>query len=146
MPKKRTKEYAKLTKLLKDSASPQKMEWMYVSKLVMAIMTFVISIFIFNYIHKVSTNWVYEEILLEDGSTSMMMSSAEQKKGERILEADNIVLNKLKNNRNATKEDVRLHLAITDYYRDADDETLDIAKKDVIKIKSNYCRKSNTMV
>ena len=50
MPKKKTKEHLKLTKLLKDSASPLKIEWMYVNKIVMAIITFIVSIFIFLYI------------------------------------------------------------------------------------------------
>lgn len=127
MPKQKTREYAKITKLLKDSASTQKIEWMYVTKLVLAIATFILSMFIFNYIHGVATQWVYEEIVLEDGTTSMMMSSSDKKKGEKIREADNEVLNKLKDKPDSTKEDVRDNLAVTQYYKGADDETLDIA-------------------
>ncbi len=127
MPRKKTKEYMKITKLLKESASSQKIEWMYVNKLLMAVATFIISILMFFYIHNVSTNWIYEEVLLEDGTTSMIMSPKDTKKGEKILEVDNSILDKLKGDNSVTKERVRLELSLTSYYEEADDETLDVA-------------------
>ena len=127
MPKKKTKEYMKITKLLKDSASPLKIEWMYVNKIVMALATFIVSIFIFLYIHDVATNWVYEEVLLEDGTTSMMMSTTQKKQGEKIREIDNALLDKLKGNNSITKERITLELTLTDYYAEADDKTLEEA-------------------
>lgn len=133
MPKKKTKEHMKLTKLLKDSASNQKIEWMYVNKILMAVATFVVSIFIFNYIHDVATNWIYEEVLLEDGTTSMLMTSTQQRKGEKRLEVDNAILDKYKGNNSVTKEKIRLELSLTNYYSEADDETLDKATDRVYK-------------
>ena len=133
MPKKKTKEYMKLTKLLKDSASSQKIEWMYVNKILMAIATFIISIFLFNHVHNVAINWVYEEVLLEDGTTAMMMGNQQKKTGEKILEVDNKILDKLKGDNSIKKERVRLELSLTTYYEDADDETLDVATDRVYK-------------
>ena len=133
MPKKKTKEYMKITKLLKDSASPQKIEWMYINKILMAIATFIISIFMFTYIHSVAISWIYEEVLLEDGTTSMMMTSTQERKGQRILEVDNRILDKLKGNHNVKKERIRIELSLTDYYSEADDETLDTATDRVYK-------------
>ena len=133
MPKKKTKEYMKITKLLKDSASPQKIEWMYINKILMAIATFIISIFMFTYIHSVAISWIYEEVLLEDGKTSMMMTSTQERKGQRILEVDNRILDKLKGNHNVKKERIRIELSLTDYYSEADDETLDTATDRVYK-------------
>ncbi len=133
MPKKKTKEYMKITKLLKDSASPQKIEWMYVNKLAMALVTFLLSLFIFNYVHNVATQWVYEEVLMEDGTTSMMMSTTEKKKGERIRDVDNAILNKLKGDNNIKKDRIRLELSLTSYYAEANDETLDMATDRVYK-------------
>ncbi len=127
MPKQKTKEYVKITNLLKDSASPLKIEWMYVNKLVIAIVVFIVSLFLFNYIHGVATQWVYEEVLLEDGTTSMMMSSSEKKKGQKILEVDNSVLEKLVGDNSVTWDRVRIELMLTDYYKNADDETLETA-------------------
>ncbi|MCI8961684.1 MAG: hypothetical protein HFJ18_02025 [Clostridia bacterium] len=133
MPKKKTKEHMKLTKLLKDSASPLKIEWMYVNKIVMAITTFIVSIFIFLYIHDVATNWVYEEVLMEDGTTSMMMSNTQKRQGEKIREVDNKILDKLRGDNSIKKERIRLELSLTSYYSDADDETLDKATNRVYK-------------
>ena len=146
MPKKKTKEYMKITKLLKDSASPQKIEWMYVNKLAMALVTFLLSLFIFNYVHNVATQWVYEEVLMEDGTTSMMMSTTEKKKGERIRDVDNAILNKLKGDNNIKKDRIRLELSLTSYYAEANDETLDMATDRVYKKTGNYIVKSCTFI
>lgn len=125
MPKKKTKEYMKITKLLKDSASSQKIEWMYVNKITVAIVTFVLSIVIFLYIHNVAIRWIYEEVLLEDGTTTMMMSSTDKNKGRKILEVDNKILDKLRGDNSITKARVRYELTLTAYYKDATDDMLD---------------------
>ena len=127
MPKKKTKEYMRLTKLLKDAASTQKIEWMYVNKITMAIVTFIVSIIMFNYIHGVAIDWIYEEVLSEEGSSLMMMTNSEVRKGERIRDIDNKILDKLRGHNNVTKERIRLELSLTTYYEEADDETLDKA-------------------
>ena len=43
IPKKGTKDYRKVQKLLKDSASKLKMEWLYVNRITLAIVTFIVS-------------------------------------------------------------------------------------------------------
>ena len=60
---------SKITDLLKDAASSQKIEWMYVNKLVLAIVAFIVFLLLAIYTHSVATHWVHEEILLEDGTT-----------------------------------------------------------------------------
>lgn len=61
IPKRGTKEYRKVQKLLKDSASPQKMEWLYVNRIVISIVTFFASIIIFTQLHAVAINYIYTE-------------------------------------------------------------------------------------
>lgn len=61
IPKKGTKEYRKVQKLLKDSASPQKMEWLYVNRVTVSIVTFFASIIIFTQLHAVAINYIYTE-------------------------------------------------------------------------------------
>ena len=61
IPKEGTKEYRKVQGLLKDSASPLKIEWLYVNRISAFIAVFCISLFIFMQIHKVSINYVYTE-------------------------------------------------------------------------------------
>ena len=127
MPKEKTKEYIKITKLLKDSASPQKIEWLYVNKIVLTIVTFIVSLFMFNYIHGVATNWVYEEVLMEDGTTSMMMSNSQKKTGQKILEVDNGILDKLMKLNKVNKTTIQKYVQMNEYYLDADDATINEA-------------------
>ena len=61
IPKRGTKEYRKVQKLLKDSASSQKMEWLYINRIAIAIVTFFASIIIFSQLHMVAINYVYTE-------------------------------------------------------------------------------------
>ena len=61
IPKEGTKEYRKVTGLLKDSASPLKIQWLYVNRLTLAIVTCIVSIIIFAQLHVVSINYVYTQ-------------------------------------------------------------------------------------
>ena len=61
MPKNGTKEYRKVQRLLKDSASPLKMEWLYINRIVTFIVVFCVSLFMFMQLHRVSINYVYTE-------------------------------------------------------------------------------------
>ena len=51
----------KTAQMLKDAASPQKIEWLYINRICIAIITFVASIFIFSQLHKIAINYVYTE-------------------------------------------------------------------------------------
>jgi hypothetical protein len=127
MPKKRTKEYVKITRLLKNSASHLKIEWLYVNKLLTALIVLVVSLLMFKYIHSVASKWVYEEIVLEDGTSSMMMSNSEQKTGKKILEIDNELLKKLMKMSNVTKNVIKNQLELTEYYKEANEDTINEA-------------------
>lgn len=61
MPKQGTKDYRKIQQLLKDAASPLKMEWLYVNRITYAIIVFCVSLFIFLQLHQVAINYVYTE-------------------------------------------------------------------------------------
>ena len=58
LPKKGTKEYINTLKLLKDSASKLKMEWLYVNRISIGILTFALSIFLFCQLHAVQVKWI----------------------------------------------------------------------------------------
>lgn len=61
IPKKGTKDYKKVQQLLKDAASPLKIDWLYVNKIFTAAVVFVISLCLFSYVHTVSIDYVYTE-------------------------------------------------------------------------------------
>ena len=61
IPKEGTKEYRKVKQLLKDAASSLKMEWLYVNRIILAIVTCIVSIFLFVQLHNVAVDYIYEE-------------------------------------------------------------------------------------
>lgn len=61
IPKKGTKEYRKNVQLLKESASPLKLEWFYVNRIAAAIAAFVVTLAIFIVGHKMAVNYIYTE-------------------------------------------------------------------------------------
>ena len=61
IPKKKTKEYRTKIKLLKDSASKMKLEWMYVNKITLFMAAALIAILISFWTHAISKDYVYTE-------------------------------------------------------------------------------------
>ena len=61
MPKAGKKEYVKIRKLLKDSASNQKMEWFYVNRVVCALVGFILTIVLFEQLHSIAIQNVLEQ-------------------------------------------------------------------------------------
>ena len=54
MPKKDTKEYRLKIKLMKESATKLKMEWLYIDRCMYAILGFLISLFVFWQLHNLT--------------------------------------------------------------------------------------------
>ena len=61
IPKEGTKEHRKVQKTLKDAASHLKIEWLYINRIVAAIVTFIVGLIFFYQLHVVSINWVYTQ-------------------------------------------------------------------------------------
>ena len=61
IPKEGTKEYRKVQQLLKDAASHLRMEWLYVNRITLAIVTCIASLIIFIYLHQLAIDYVYTE-------------------------------------------------------------------------------------
>ena len=61
IPKKKTKEYRAKVKLLKDSASKMKLEWMYVNKITLFIAALIITLLISFWAHAISKDYVFTE-------------------------------------------------------------------------------------
>ena len=61
IPKQGTKEYRKTVQLLRDAASKLKMEWYYINRITIAVITFFASLFIFTQLHNIALNYIYTE-------------------------------------------------------------------------------------
>ena len=134
IPKEGTKEYRKITELLKEAASKQKMEWLYINRITITFITFFVSLAMFMYMHKLTVDYIYENPTTESiilGS----LSESDRKKAEDLTKQDNYFLDRLKNRKDITKErkselaKTRLRIVIEDsvYYSEATEEAIDNA-------------------
>ena len=60
IPKEKTKEYRKDINLLKDAASKQKLETLYINRIMCCIAVFIVSLVIFGQVHNVAIDYIYE--------------------------------------------------------------------------------------
>ena len=130
VPKKGTKEYLKIQKLLKDSASKLKMEWLYINRIAIAILTLIVSLFLFVEIHKVSVNWIYTEPTT-DYDIMGGMTGNELAEAQALTESDNRFLDMFRGNRETKVEDIQRAMERSDDYEEADEEEIATAAQRV---------------
>ena len=96
MPKNGSKEKKKIQRLMKDSASKDKIEWLYVNRIVLCIVTFVVSIFLLVQLHSISINLVYTDPTT-DYDIVGNMSDKDKKSAEEVTKSDNQYIEYFKN-------------------------------------------------
>lgn len=128
IPNKKSMEYRKNVKLMKEAAAKQKMETVYVNRIVLCILTFIISIIFFSFIHKVALDYIYTEPV-SDYDMLGDMSDADRQAGMEKREIYNYFLEKLKGKSNLKLEDVRSYIARSSYYEEATENEIDKAAR-----------------
>ena len=143
IPKKGTKEYLKVQKLLKDSASKLKMEWFYVNRITIAIVTFCVTLFLMIQLHHVAVQWIYTEPTTEYNLLGGLTDQA-QRKAMEITESDNKFLDKFRGNLKTTKEDIEKEVRRDKDYLEAKEEEItkavDRIYEKLQKVNSEYLR------
>ena len=132
IPKKSTMEYKKTQKMLKDSASKLKMEWLYINRICISIVVLIVSIFLFGQLHKVAVNWIYTEPTTDYDMLSGL-SAAEEKKAMALTESDNVFLNMFKGKNDTTVQDIKNAMLKSEDYADANEKDLKTASDRVYK-------------
>lgn len=130
IPKEGTKEYKKNQQLLKDSASHLKMEWLYVNRISICIVTFFASIILFSQMHAVAIDYIYTEPTT-DYNIIGNLSEKDEKKAMEVTEMDNYFLDMFRGKLNTTTADVERAFRKSKYYEEdmGDDEIAVIAKR-----------------
>lgn len=95
VPKEKTKDRRIKNKLLKDSASPLKIQWLYVTKLTLFVVSFILMFFIIVLAHKMQINYIYNEPTA-DYDLLGNMGEVDMKKAVKRTENHNKVIDKLK--------------------------------------------------
>ena len=124
MPKNNTKEYKKVEKLLKDSGSKQKMRWVYVNKILVAIVTFIVSIVLFLLIHAIQINYIYTE---PTASYNLIgeMSVREEQKAKEITKRQNKILDQFRGKTDTTEKDIKKAMKRSADYKDVKESEID---------------------
>ena len=126
IPKKGTKEYRKVVQLLKDAASPQKMEWLFMNRIAIAIVTFFASIIVFTQLHVVAINYIYTEPTT-DYNIIGGLSEKDEKKAMEITKQDNIILDQYRGKPKTTQEQIKTSVQKLKYYEGAESTEIDKA-------------------
>ena len=138
IPKDGTKEYRKLQQDMKDAASKDKMEWIYINRISLAIVTFVASIIIIMYLHHIVIQNVYTDPTT-DYDIIGQMSEKNMKSAMEITESDNDYIEYFKGDTDVTVEDIVKEMqrgrVNKDYLESSDDEMNVAAERILGKIK-----------
>lgn len=132
IPKKGTKDYRVVQKLLKDSASKLKMEWLYVNRITLAIVTCMVSVVLMAQLHKIAIDYVYEEPTT-DYNVMGSLSAKDLKAANELTEQDNYFLDMFKGKLETTEQDISRAMQRSKYYTDASDKELETASARVFK-------------
>lgn len=124
IPKQGTKDYRKLKDLLKDAASKLKMEWVYVNRMALAIVSCIAAIIFMIILHKVQVDWVYTEPTTDYDMVGGL-TDKDRLKAEEVTERDNYFLDMFRGDEKATKQDIRIAMERSELYINAEAEELD---------------------
>jgi len=130
LPKDGTKEYKKVKQLLTDAASPLKMEWVYINRIALSIVTFVISIFVFMYLHQIAIDYEYTQPTTDYNLISM--STKDEAKAMELTKQDNVFLDMFRGKLDTTQQDIERALSKSKYYQDSTDEEIETAAKRIL--------------
>ncbi len=144
IPKEGTKENRKIKKQMKDAASKDKIQWIYINRLTLCISAFFISLFLFFQLHQITINNVYT-----DPTTTYdiigAMTDKQQKTAMQLTESDNQYIEVFKNDSDLKVEKIVSAMdsgRINDtYINSKDEEMVDAAERIIEKIgiiKSEY--------
>jgi hypothetical protein len=117
IPKDGSKDYRKIQQLLKDAASKLKMEWLYVDRLAIAAVAFIISFVVLLYAHHLAINYQYTEPT-SDYNLLGSMSDTELAKAMERTERDNIILHRVEKDLSITKETLAEVILESEVYAD----------------------------
>ena len=100
------------------------MEWLFVNKIIAAVLTAIVSIILIGQLHKVAIDYVYTEPTSENNVIGM--SESDTKKAMELTKQDNYFLDQYKN-KNITKEQLANEMKYSPYYKDSTEEQIKVA-------------------
>ena len=139
IPKEGTKESRKLKTTMKEAASKDKIQWLYINRILLCVVSFVVSVVFFMQLHRITINNVYT-----DPTTTYdiigEMSAKDQKKAMEVTESDNEYIKYFKGKNDLQQTDIekamKRGIVNKDYVNSKDEERATAAKRIMGKIKT----------
>ena len=130
MPIEGTKEFRKIQKQIKDAGSKKKIRWLYIDKIVVAIIAFVASIGVFWGIHKLEINYIYTEPTVDYNLIGQLSGKDELKAIEKT-KRQNVILNKFRGKSKTTQKEIQKEMKRTKEYKDFNDTDIEKESKQI---------------
>ncbi len=132
IPKEGTKERRKMKNLMKDSATKDKIHWIYEKRILLTVVTFVASLLIFAQLHRIQLNYIYTE----PTSTYNLvgeMTGKDLKKAEELTASDNKFLDMFKGKTKTTQADIEKAMKKSKDYANSTSDEIATAAERVLK-------------
>lgn len=126
LPKEGTKENRKIKELLKNSASPLKIEWVYINRICMAVVAFFVSLIMFLYLHQIAIDYVYTQPTT-DYDLIGGLSGAAEKTAMELTRQDNIFIDMYRGKLDTQVKDIEKTLRKSKFYVNSSDEKIKAA-------------------
>ena len=131
IPKPGTKDYRKLKDLLKDAASKLKMEWIFVNRICISIVTFFASLVLMVALHNIQVDYIRTEPTTDYDMVGMM-TDKDKLKAEEVTEIDNHFIDMFIGNSKVTQREIEIQMERSPYYEEAKPEEIETAAKRVL--------------
>jgi len=105
IPKEGTKEYIKLKKTMKDAASKDKIQWLYINRIALCIVSFVLTLFFCNQLHRITIKNIYTDPTTTYNIIGEMTDKV-KKTAMQLTESDNKYIDYFKNKPDLKQEDI----------------------------------------
>ncbi len=144
IPKEGTKEARKIKMTMKESASKDKIEWLYINRILLCVVSFIVSLVFFVQLHRIAIKNVYE-----DPTTTYdiigEMSEKDKKTAMELTESDNEYIDYFKGKNDLKQADIEKAMQrgnVNKDYVDGKDETRQEAAERIMNkikmVKSEY--------
>ena len=139
IPKQGTKEYTNLKNKMKQAASKDKIEWLYINRILLCITIFIVSIFLFGQLHQITINNVFTDPTV-DHNILGEMDPKDKKTAMELTESDNQYINYYRGNTKVTQDEIEAIMKkgrINKDYIDSKDTEIEKAAERILgKIKT----------
>ena len=134
VPKDGTKEYRQLKNKMKEAATKDKMEWIYINRIILCIVIFFVSIFLFGQLHSITINNVFTDPTV-DYNIIGQMSEKQTQDAMELTESDNEYIRYYRGNTKITQDDIEYAMrrgTVNDHYELSNDEEIEAAAERVL--------------